>query len=811
MYLKSTAYFFFIFSCSISAQDISLSGKVLDSNDSPIAYANVVLTNIEDASKLTGTTTTEVGDFHLTNLKSGNYLLRIMYLGYQTYETDIPLNFAVDLGTIQLGESIETLDDITIVAKRPTVNRLVDRLVFDVENSTLSNTNMLNVLKYAPGVFINDGKITVKNSEPVIYINDRKIHLSSAEVQQLLEGTTAANVKSIEVITNPPAKYEAEGGAVINIVTSKNIVSGYNGSIFGNYKQGSEFPKYNLGTSHFFKTKKLTAYINYNANPRKDFRHNDELVNFYDSNNINVSHWDTQYNRTRKSADHNLNATIDYDFDEFNSLALSSNLLLSPRKSTKIGANSVTNVSGPGNVLDSLFVTDKTSVTEVINFALTLDYVRKLKREGERLSFSAHLTNYDYSDFQNVNTEYFLPNAVNWFRENRFQTYSSQFIKLYTGQIDYQLPLNTSMFEVGTKLSIIDSKSILNQYNIENEIRTVDLQNSDSFWYDEQNYAAYVSYSNEWGKWHIQTGLRGEITNLKGRSLSNHNTNNSTYFKLFPTLNILNNLTEQSSLYLNYKKRIFRPRYNELNPFRYYYNDNAYSMGNPNLRPQIDDVLTLGYTFKNDYTFELYYRYESNPTLEIMFQDNNEKLIKYLYTNIDHSISYGLDFTTYTKIIPGWYLYGITSFFYYDNKFFAIESNNELVSNGKWSLYAQINNYFTFLKDNSLTADITYNFISPIAEGARIIGERSGLNLNVRKSFSNNKFSVNMGVEDVFNTQNFSTNTKYLNQDATFYSKMENRLFVFGFNYKFGNTGIKANQRQIDVEELERLEKESAI
>src|SRR5690606_28292277 len=129
----------------------------------------------------------------------------------------------------------------------------------------------------------------------------------------------------------------------------------------------------------------------------------------------------------------------------------------------------------------------------------------------------------------------------------------------------------------------------------------------------------------------------------------------------------------------------------------------------------------------------------------------------------------------------------------------------------KWSFYAQINNYFSFLKDESLTLDASYVYISPIAEGAKIISERAGLNLNLKKTFWNNKASLNIGVEDVFNTQNFYTNTKYLNQDILVDSKMENRLFVFGFNYKFGNTLLKTNQRQIDLEELERLEKESNI
>src|SRR5690606_29900366 len=135
---------------------------------------------------------------------------------------------------------------------------------------------------------------------------------------------------------------------------------------------------------------------------------------------------------------------------------------------------------GLNRILDSLFVTDKISVTEALNFAYTLDYVHKFKREGERLSVSAHFTDYSYSDFQNVETGYFFPDASAPFRENRFQTFSSQDINLYTGQLDYELPLkNTSRIEVGTKVSVINSESILNQFNFLNGNKVEDVQNSD--------------------------------------------------------------------------------------------------------------------------------------------------------------------------------------------------------------------------------------------------------------------------------------------------------------------------------------------
>lgn len=811
MYLKSIAYLLGIFSFSLTAQNLTLSGKVIDTNNSPVPYANIILLMDADSTVLNGTASDENGFFKIDNLKIGNYQLRITYLGYKPHLQNIQFEGSSQSVTITLEESTEALSDVLIVAQRPTVRRLADRLVFDVENSTLSNANVFDVLKYTPGVFVDNGIITVKNSEPIIYINDRRIYLSSTEVQQLLEGTSATNVKSIEVITNPSAKYDAEGGAVINIITSKNIVSGYNGSVFGNYKQGFEFPKYSVGTSHFFKTEKWNTFINYNVSPKKDFRHDNEFVNFFNSVNINTSSWDTDYRGTRKSSDQNLNANVEYDFDQFNSIGLSSNILFSPRKSTKFNANSITNAIGNGGTLDSLFITDRQSVSEVLNFAFTLDYTHKFRREGEKISVSLHHTNYDYSNFQNIDTDYFFSNVQEPFRSNRFQTFSNQYIKLYTGQIDYELPMkNSSNFEVGGKFSNIKSENNLNHYHFTNGTSIKDIQKSDIFIYDEINYATYASYAKDWEHWTLQIGVRAEYTNTSGYSLLNDELNKSDYIKLFPSINIVHHFNDNNSVFFNYNRRVYRPRYSELNPFKYYYNDNSYSMGNPKLKPQIDDIITVGYTFNKNYTLELYYRHENSPTLEIVYQNNQDNIIKYVNTNIDNCISYGIDFNTYINISPKWKLYALTSLFYYDNKFFALESNNELISNSKWSLYSQINNYFSFLKDESLTFDVSFVYISPIAEGARIVSERLGLNLNFKKVFWNNNASINIGIEDLFNTQNYYTTTKYLNQDVHFRSQIENRLLVLGFNCKFGNTQIKSNYKDLELDELERLGKKGS-
>ncbi|TGV03970.1 TonB-dependent receptor domain-containing protein [Flavivirga rizhaonensis] len=803
--IKNLCYYFsLLLSLSSFSQEYRLNGYVKDGNNNPIAYANIVITSLGVSKNANGTSTDENGYFIIENLKAQDYILKVSFLGFKAYSTRVELDRNIHFDAIILEDNLETLDGVTVVAKRPTVKRMVDRLVFNVENSTLSNDNILDVLKHTPGVLVHDGAITIKQSTPTIYINNRRIHLSSSEVQQLLEGTSASNVKSIEVITNPPAKYEAEGGAVLNIITSKNIIAGYNGSVFGNYKQGSEFPKYSLGTNHFFKTKKLSTYVNYNVSPRKDYRFVYESINFIENNQI-TSSWGSHSDKISKSKSQNINANIDYDINDHNRLGFLTNILVLPRNNTKTLTNSSTEVFNANRILDSTFNTLNRKVDETYNLAFTLDYTHKFKRTGEKLLVSAHHTNYDFSSFQNVDTDYRFPDNT-LIRSNRFQTFSSQKIKLYTGQIDYELPINDSAkFETGGKVSNINSESILNQFIYVNDEKIEDLQNSDTFLYDETNYATYISYSKDWANWSFKLGMRGEYTDIKGNSTSTNQINNNDYLKFFPSFYLLHKLNDNDQLYFNYNKRIYRPRYNELNPFKYFLNDNAYINGDPNLKPQIDDIFTLGYTFNKNYTFELYYRYENNPTVQITFQDNEKNKLTYRNTNINRSVSYGLDFTTYTKILSRWNLYVASSIFYYDEQFFALESNNELLTNNKWSIYSQIANYFSFLKDKSLTIDISFLCISPTVSGPTDVSIRSGLNLNVKKTIWNNRASVNLGITDIFNTLNFTSNTQYLNQDVFFKSKTENRLITFGFNYKFGNFKLSTNEKNIKLKERDRL------
>ena len=240
----------------------------MDAENSPISFANVILMKSKDSTVVAGTSTDDDGIFKLNVNQKGYYNFKVSFIGYKEFTKVLQLDGNIDLGNVTLAEETQNLDEISIVYKKPTIKKEADRLIFNIENSALTEGNMLQVLKSTPGILVINNDIKVKNSTPTVYINDRKVNLSSSELTQLLESSSANAIKSVEVITNPSAKYDASSGVVVNIVMSRNLVTGYSGNIFTNYTQGT-FPNYNVGTSHFFKSEKINFYANYNYTDSK--------------------------------------------------------------------------------------------------------------------------------------------------------------------------------------------------------------------------------------------------------------------------------------------------------------------------------------------------------------------------------------------------------------------------------------------------------------------------------------------------------------------------------------------------------------
>ncbi|WP_339339873.1 carboxypeptidase-like regulatory domain-containing protein, partial [Croceitalea sp. MTPC6] len=279
-FLLSFFLVLFVFGCCFS-QTFKISGKVVNTENEIIPFANVLLLSASDSTFVKGTSASESGFFELPNVEPNLYLLQASYIGRGSKPLALDIKKDVSLGALIIPSTAENLDEVVVTARRPTVQRLSDRLVFNVENTVISQGNSWDILKNTPGVIVNQNDLQIRGQNATVYLNDRRVQLSGQEVQDLLQGLTGTAIKSVEVIANPPARYDAESGPILNIVTSKSIVPGYKGSVNGSYTQ-AVFPKFSLGTSHYYKTDKLNLFANYSINPKKELRKTKKGINFID-------------------------------------------------------------------------------------------------------------------------------------------------------------------------------------------------------------------------------------------------------------------------------------------------------------------------------------------------------------------------------------------------------------------------------------------------------------------------------------------------------------------------------------------------
>lgn len=792
----------FLVSNNLVGQTYQITGKVVDEQNQIIPFANILLLQATDTTFVKGTSADDHGVFVLVGVEPDLYLLQASYVGRGSEPRALDIAKDVSLGALIIPLETNALDEVVVTAQRPKLQRLPDRLVFSVENTVISQGTSWDILKSTPGVIVNQDELLIRGQNATVYLNDRKVQLSGQEVQDLLQGLSGTNIKSVEVIANPPARYDAEGGPILNIVTNKNIVPGYKGSINGTYTQ-AVFPKFSLGTSHYYKTDKLHLFANYSINPQKEVRKTDKDIHFMDGTNTVFSQWDTKYNQTKKTQSHNASIILDYDLDDRNSLNLTSNLVFNPDQDQQTRlVNDMRNGMGQ---LDSTFTTHNNAMLDNTNLAFDLTYVHKLKKEGARLSANGHYTNYNGTYFQNLASDYYDASG-GFLRSFGFDSDSRQDIEIFTGQVDYSTPIGNASLETGAKISSIESESQVDFFNFLGSSNTVDATLSDRYLYDENVYAAYLSFVKNWEKWSMKLGLRGELTEAEGRSVTLNQTNTQDFFEPFPSLYVLYSPSVNHSFSFDYGRNVNRPKYNDLNPFRFFFNENDYEEGNPRLTPNFSNNFNLNYTLNSEYFFDIYYRDNGSNIADLVFQDNDNQTLVELKQNVLESTSYGLDFTLSKTILPSWFVYAYTSFFHEEETFLAVESNNVEYTNEVDGVYGYLANYLTLSKDGTFTGEVTFTYISQFLFGSYISDEQMNLTLGLRKSLFNNRATISIAAEDILEQYVPTYRSQYLNQDNFYQRRPETQFIRVGFTYNFGNFRLEDNQRGIDKKERDRLQ-----
>ncbi|WP_373516390.1 carboxypeptidase-like regulatory domain-containing protein, partial [Pricia sp.] len=387
-----------LFTGLLSAQEYAISGKVENAENEPVSYANIQLLSAADTTLVNGTSSEDNGNFEIEGVAKGTYLIKASYIENESALRKIDVNGDVDLETIRLNQDAQALDEVVVTSQKPRLERKVDRLVFNIGNSALADSDIWGVLKRTPNVIIVNEKLTVKGSSAVgILINGRKVNLPKDDIISLLSGTSASDVEAIEVITNPPAKYDAEDGILINIIKKKNLVAGYNGAVYNRYKQGI-LPKHSIGTDHYFKGEKTGFSVNYSFNHDREVIKYTDITNFFENNEI-VTTWTAEQELLLRRKKHNVSAFFDYDLNDKNRLSLSTITVWQPQVDRVYD----TETAIVGDTLSG-FNTINNSDERQVNTSYYLDYVHELDKVGAEISLNSHYTYYDYERGQALNT-----------------------------------------------------------------------------------------------------------------------------------------------------------------------------------------------------------------------------------------------------------------------------------------------------------------------------------------------------------------------------------------------------------------------
>lgn len=795
--MKSTVTLFLIllisFSGTFAQNDLGVvRGNVKDADGEALPFATVMLMSAQDSSLAKAGYTNESGDFALTPVDAGEYFLKVTYTSMAPYASEI---FPVSEGQkyeapgIVLQTSDAELDAVKITAQKPLITIKPDMTVFNVQASTNAiGSDGLELLRKAPGVMVdnNDNIILQGKSGVRIYIDGKPSPLTTADLAAMLKTMQSSQIEAIEIITNPGAKYDAEGNAgIINIRLVKDKSLGTNGNLDLGYGIG-RYSKYNGSISANHRNKKVNVFGSLGGNTGRWFN----FMNFYRIQNETV--FDQESETIRDG--YNVNAKVGADF------------FVSEKSTIGVLANGF-NWDGAWNNTATTDIRDEATMEPISTLqALSSNDVK-------RQNLNANL-NYRYDDkkgqtwnidadygFFNLSSDAYQPNYYynpdgSLLSESIFSTNAPTSIDIATLKFDHERNIGKGKFGFGAKSSYVMTDNDFQFYDRVNEADTLNLDRSNRFEYTENINAAYVNYKRQMGKWGISVGLRGEQTNSLGELTSAQVTGNDTvkrnYFNLFPSGGLTYQQSQNHMFRMNYSRRIDRPRYQDLNPFSNRLDELTYQQGNPFLRPQYTNALELTHVYKYRYSTSLKYSY----TVDMMTQitDTTEETRSFITNeNLASQEVISLYVSAPASITKWWSTFTNAGVFRTRNQAnYGVGKEIDLAQ-VSFNIYHQ--STFKLPKDFSFEVSGFYN--SPGIWGANFNNrEFWGVDVGARKKILDGKGNVKVALSDVFYSMQWRGIQEYggLYMDAS--GGWESRQLKFSFSYLFGNDQVKASRRR---------------
>ncbi|WP_296685841.1 outer membrane beta-barrel family protein [Flavobacterium sp.] len=772
---------------------IKLTGKIVNQKDEPLNLIELLVLT-KDSIAVKSELTNINGEF-LSIIEKGEYILQVRQLGEILWRQKMNLTKNLDLGILKTDVSKKQLDEVVVTSKKKLIERKVDRLVFNAEYSTLVGGDAIDALKATPGLIIQENSISIAGKSTIgVMIDDRLIQLSGEDLTNLLKNISFDNISKIEVISSPPAKYDAQGNSgLVNIVLKKAKKNYFSGNVKTSYTQAIK------GTNGFggvinYQKNKLTIISNFDFS--KGIVVPIQKYNIYYPNYL----WDETYNVKNSRDNISQRIVLDYKIKSNTIVGLeyNRNENLSDIKSTNESKISVK------NNLDSIIKTSSLKNIHRITTSLNFHSVTKLDTLGRNLSFDFDYFNYDYSNNNNFNTNTFFSNEE--LKPNRsFLAYNNgiQNIKIYSSKIDFTVPLSWTKLSFGGKLSITKNDNETLFYDILSNQYKLDVNKSNHFLYNENNQALYVSASKELSKkLTIQIGLRLENTYNTSTLIEQNSVYKNNYTELFPTFYWTYNTLKEAVFSLNYSRRIERPSYNLLNPFRIYSTSTNYTVGNPYLSPYFSNNLEFSFTKGNLYN-SVYFNYINKGIDQITITDN---LLNYQYTipyNFFSNMTYGLSENfTYNKI-TGWVSNNGLDISYSETNSILKETLPQIKM---WSVYFSSFNSFNLNKLKTLKAEINFIYQSASISNSYKTTAYYKFDAGLRKELCDKRLQLAISISDIFKTSAivFSNNVNNIIQEKFDYP--DSQKIRFSVLYKFGKL-IKDDKREFSNKDEERRTK----
>ncbi|WP_345026987.1 outer membrane beta-barrel family protein [Ravibacter arvi] len=784
---------FIAFSGTAVAQSSKIRGVIQDeSSGAALPFASVRLFHLPDSTFISGEVSDLDGKFEVT-LKEGRYWLLFEFVGYNQEKRQVTVaGTMTDIGAVKLKAATKNLDEVVVQGEKSTYEVALDKRIFNV-GKDLANAggNAIEILNNVPSVAVDlEGNVSLRGSSSVRILVDGKpsglVSIKGGAGLQQLQGSM---IERIEVITNPSARYEAEGmGGIINIVLKKEQKEGLNGS----FDIITGYPMNLGGAANLnFRHRKFNFFTNYMLTYRSTLGDTRQYQELYRNDSTFIT--DMTFDRELKAFHNNLRMGADYFFSESSILTAAYTWRRTKGKRySHIHYNDyLTNTS---NLLSRSYRTQDETETEP-NSEYNLSYKKRFGRKGHELLVDVrHLDNWEKSD------QYFGETVTPTGGEERYslqRSINDETEKQWLFQVDYVQPFGKDgKFEAGARSSFRD---MTNDYFVANVKPDGSLENiprfTNYFLYDENIHALYGIYGNKHQKFSYQVGLRGEWSDVTTTLVDSNEVNNRKYGRLFPSVHVTYELPGQNALQVSFSRRIRRPGYNDLSPFMTFTDNRNYWSGNPDLNPEFTNSFELGhvkYLERGTFTSSLYYRHTVDKILQIRRMDESG----FAYArpeNLATENAYGLEFTGTSNVSSWLKLDGNLNFF-------------RSVINGD-NLNEQYNeneNYdsktFTWL--GRLSARITWkgadfqlrnNYEAPqiMPQGKR--KAIYALDFAVSRDVLKGNGTLTFNVLDVFNSRRFRTIT----QGSNFYtynnSQGRVRQFNLTLNYRLkqAKTGKK--------------------